>query len=260
MLKAYKTEILPTPQQALKIRQSIGICRWLYNQYLADNFEIYDKFGKGLFETAFSYDKYVNHVLKEKYEWIKQCGAKARKQALINAEKAFKKFFEGKTNRPKFKKKRQQKVKLYFPKNTKGDWTVWRHKIQVPTIGIMKLKEKGYIPTKAKISGGTISYKAGRYYVSVTVEISDKEMEKPQGEGIGIDLGIKELAVMSDGIIKPNINKTPKVRKIENKLKREQRGLSRKYKEKKKRGEKTATYSANIENQLVNVQRLYQRR
>ena len=259
MLKAYKTEILPTPQQALKIRQSIGICRWLYNQYLADNFEIYDKFGKGFFETAFSYDKYVNHVLKEKYEWIKQCGAKARKQALINAEKAFKKFFEGKTNRPKFKKKRQQKVKLYFPKNTKGDWTVWRHKIQVPTIGIMKLKEKGYIPTKAKISGGTISYKAGRYYVSVTVEISDKEMEKPQGEGIGIDLGIKELAVMSNGIIKPNINKTPKVRKIENKLKREQRGLSRKYKEKKKRGEKTATYSANIEKQLVNVQRLYQR-
>ncbi|MBR5914084.1 MAG: transposase [Selenomonadaceae bacterium] len=260
MQRGYKVEIEPTPQQALKIRQSIGICRWLYNQYLADNFEIYDNFGKGLFETAFSYDKYVNHVLKEKYEWIKQCGAKARKQALINAEKAFKNFFEGKADRPKFKKKREQKDKAYFPKNNKGDWTVRRHKIQVPTIGLVKLKEKGYIPTKAKISGGTISYKARRYYVSVTVEITDKKMEKPQGEGIGIDLGIKELAVMSNGVVKPNINKTPKVKKVEKKLKREQRCLSRKYKlKKKKRGEKTATYSANIEKQVVRIQRLYQR-
>jgi len=82
--------------------------------------------------------------------------------------------------------------------------------------------------------------------------------ELQQGEGIGIDLGIKELAVMSDGAVKPNINKTPRVKKLDKKLRREQKRLSRKYEFKKKRGEKTATYSANIEKQVVKIQRLYQ--
>ena len=71
-------------------------------------------------------------------------------------------------------------------------------------------------------------------------------------------MGIKELAVMSDGTVKPNINKTPRVKKLDKKLRREQKRLSRKYESKKKRGEKTATYSANIERQIVKIQRLYQ--
>ena len=214
--------------------------------------------GSGFFVTAFTFDKYVNHVIKKELAWIDTCGAKARKQALCNAERAFKNFMEGKANRPKFKKKRQQKVKAYFPKNTKGDWTIYRHKLQVPTIGTVQLKEKGYMPTKAKVRSGTISYKAGRYYVSVLVEMPDIKCEPPQGEGIGIDLGIKELAVMSDGAVKPNINKTPRVKKLDKKLRREQRRLSRKYEFKKKRGEKTATYSANIERQVLKIQQLYQ--
>ena len=94
--------------------------------------------------------------------------------------------------------------------------------------------------------------------MSVLVEFPDNFSEQPQGEGIGIDLGIKELAVMSNGEFKPNINKTPRVIKLNKKLRREQRRLSRKYEFKKKRGEKTATYSANIERQVVKIQRLYQ--
>ena len=258
MLRAYKTELLPSKQQALKIRQTLGTCRYLYNLYLASNFEVYENLGSGFFLTAFTFDKYVNHIVKKELTWINDCGAKARKQALCNAERAFKNFMEGRTNRPKFKKKRQQKVKAYFPKNAKGDWTIWRHKLQVPTIGIIKLKEKGYLPTKAKVRSGTISYKAGRYYVSVLVEMPDNFSEQPQDEGIGIDLGVKALAVMSNGIIKPNINKTPRVKKLEKKLRRLQRRLSRKYESKKKRGEKLATYSANIERQVVKIQRLYQ--
>ena len=258
MLKGFKTEILPTPEQAIKIRKTLGTCRYLYNLYLASNFEVYEALGKGFFVTAYTFDKYVNHVVKREMTWIEECGAKARKQALMNAERAFKNFMKGKANRPKFKKKRQQKVKAYFPKNNNGDWTIWRHKIQVPTIGKVKLKEKGYLTTNAKVNSGTISYKAGRYYVSVLVEIPDKKSEKPQGEGIGIDLGVKELAIMSNGVIKPNINKTPKVIKLNRKLRREQRRLSRKYESKKKRGEKTAAYSANIEKQVVKIQRIYQ--
>ena len=229
MLKAYKTEILPNPKQALKIRQTLGICRYLYNLYLASNFEVYETLGSGFFVTAYTFDKYVNHVVKKELQWIDTCGAKARKQAMCNAERAFKNFMQGKANRPKFKKKRQQKVKAYFPKNNKGDWTIRRHKVQVPTIGVVQIKEKGYLPTKAKIRSGTVSYKAGRYYVSVLVEMPEIKSELLQGEGIGIE-----------------------------KLKREQRRLSRKYESKKKRGEKPATYSANIERQVVKIQRLYQ--
>ena len=245
-------------EQALKIRKTIGICRYLYNLYLASNFEVYETLGKGFFVTGYTFDKYVNHVVKKELEWIDECGAKARKQALMNAERAFKNFMEGKANRPKFKKKRQQKVKAYFPKNNEGDWTIWRYKIQIPTIGKVKLKEKGYLPLNTKVRSGTISYKADRYYVSVLVEIPDKKTEKPQGEGIGIDLGVKDLAIMSNGVVKQNINKTLKVIKLNRKLRREQRRLSRKYETKKKRGEKTAAYFANIEKQVVKIQRIYQ--
>ena len=258
MLKAYKTEILPNPKQALKIRQTLGTCRYLYNLYLASNFEVYEKLGSGFFVTAYTFDKYVNHVVKKELSWIDTCGAKARKQAMCNAEHAFKNFIQGKANCPRFKKKNQQKVKAYFPKNAKGDWTIWRHKLQVPTIGVVQIKEKGYLPTKAKVRSGTISYKAGRYYVSMLVEMPEIKCKLLQGEGIGINLGIKELAVMSDGTVKPNINKTPRVKKLEKKLRRLQKRLSKKYEMKKKRGEKTATYSANIERQVVKIQRIYQ--
>jgi len=258
MLRAYKIEILPNPKQALKIRQTLGICRYLYNLYLASNFEVYETLGEGFFVSAFIFDKYINHVVKKEFKWLGTCGAKARKQALMNAERAFKNFMQGKTNRPKFKKKRQQKVKAYFPKNTKGDWTIWRHKLQVPTIGTIRLKEKGYLPTKSRVRSGTISYKAGRYYVSVFIELPEIKSESPQGEGIGIDLGIRDLATMSDGVIKLNINNTPRVKKLDKKLRHEQRRLSRKYDFKKKRGENPVAYYANIEKQVVKIQRLYQ--
>ena len=77
MLRAYKTEILPTPQQALKIRKTIGICRYLYNLYLASNFEVYETLGKGFFVTGYTFDKYVNHIVKKELAWIEECGAKA---------------------------------------------------------------------------------------------------------------------------------------------------------------------------------------
>lgn len=150
MLKAYKTEILPKPKQAFKIRQTLGICRYLYNLYLANNFEVYETLGSGFLVTAYTFDKYVNHVVKKELPWIDECGAKARKQAMCNAERAFKNFMQGKAFRPQFKKKREKKVKAYFPKNIKGDWTIWRHKLQIPTIGIVRLKEKAICRQKQK--------------------------------------------------------------------------------------------------------------
>ena len=139
-----------------------------------------------------------------------------------------------------------------------------RHRIKIPTLGWMQLKEKGYIPTNPNthiIKSGTISYKAGRYYISVLVE--QEEIPKPQLDdfGIGIDLGIKDFAICSNGKIYKNINKSSQIRKLEKKLKREQRSLSRKYENYKKlnknmKGEATRH---NIQKQMLKVQKLHQR-
>ncbi len=274
LLKAFKTEIHPTTGQADKIRQSIGVCRFLYNQYVARNIQLYRWYQRGMldskqkhFVSAMDFDKYVNHSLKKELPWINECGSKARKKAITNAEQAFKRFFKGLSGFPRFKKKTRQDVRLYFPKNNNGDWTVWRHKIQIPTIGIVQLKEYGYLPVGAIVKNGHVSYAAGRYYVSITVEIDEKshfnkDLEPsyhPQTDGIGIDLGIKNLAIVSDGRVFANINKSAQVRRLERRLRREQRRLSRKYEMQKRKGGRTATASANINKKRLSIQRLHQR-
>lgn len=106
MLRAYKTEMKPTPEQTTKILEAVGVCRYLYNQYLAHNFNLYEQ-GKKLM-SGYDFDKYVNHVLSKELSWIKECGSKARKQAIMNAETAFKRFFRELGGKPRFKKKRNQ--------------------------------------------------------------------------------------------------------------------------------------------------------
>jgi len=193
------------------------------------------------------------------YNWIQSVSTKAVKQAIMNGEKAFKSFFKGKSKFPKFKKKKNQDVKSYFPKNNPTDWTVERHKIKIPTLGFAQLKEKGYIPTKGILKSGTISMKAGRYFVSVLVDMPEKQVDDtPYTEGIGIDLGIKDFAISSHRE-KPfkNINKTKNVKKTEKKLRREQKRLSKKYENKKKRGETSVAYSANITKQVKKIQAIH---
>ena len=273
MLKAFKTEIAPTREQKEKIIRSIGIARFLYNQYIAYNKKLYRMYQRGLldnhqkhFVSANDFDKYVNHKLKIELPWINECGSKARKKALVNAETAFKKFFDGLAGFPRFKKKSNQDIKLYFPKNNKGDWTIWRHKLTIPTLKQVRLKEFGYLPVGAVVISGTVSYVASKFYVSVVVDIDEKSKYNKDLEasyhtattGIGIGLGIKKLAIVSNGKTFNNINKSSKVKQLEKRLWREQRCLSRKY-ESKKKGGKTATASANIEKQKLKVQKLHQR-
>ncbi len=274
MLKAFKTEIVPTRKQKGKIICSIGIARFLYNQYIAYNKKLYKMYQRGLldsrqkhFVTAKDFDKYVNHNLKIKLPWIDECGSKARKKALVNAENAFKRFFDGLAGFPRFKKKSNQDVKLYFPKNSKGDWRIWRHKLMIPTLKQVRLKEFGYLPAGAKVTNGTVSCKAGRFYVSVVVDIDEKSKYNKDLEasyhittnGIGIDLGVKDLAIVSNGNTFKNINKSSKVKRLEKRLRREQRRLSRKYEFRKKKGGATATASANIDKQKLKVQKIHHR-
>ena len=274
MLKAFKTEIAPSKEQKEKIIRSIGIARFLYNQYIAYNKKLYKMYQRGLldsrqkhFVTAKDFDKYVNHNLKIKRPWIDECGSKARKKALVNAENAFKRFFDGLAGFPRFKKKSNQDVKLYFPKNNKGDWRIWRHKLMIPTLKQVRLKEFGYLPVGAKVINGTVSRKAGRFYVSVVIDIDEKSKYNKDLEasyhittdGIGIDLGLKDLAIVSNGNIFKNINKSSKVKRLEKRLRREQRRLGRKYKFRKKKCGITATASVNIGKQKLKVQKIYHR-
>ena len=262
MKKAYKIEIKPTEEQITKIHQTIGVSRFIYNFYIAHNKEIYEKEKK--FVSGMDFSKWLNNDYIPNNEdkfWIKQVSSKATKQAIMNGEKAFKKFFKGESGFPKFKKKKNQDVKAYFPKNNKTDWTIERHRIKAPTIGWLRLKEFGYIPVNSIVKSGTVSQKADRYYVSILVEEDIEVDNKPHSEGIGVDLGLKDFATCNNGITKKNINKSKVVKKEEKKLNREQRKLSRKYeslkiRNKKEKGEAT---SQNIQKQIVKVQKLHQR-
>ena len=272
MKRAYKIEINPTQKQKLKIHQTIGVSRFVYNFYIARNKEIYKKEGK--FVSGIDFSKWLNNEYipnNQDMKWIKEVSSKATKQAIMNGDKAFRDFFKKAKGFPRFKKKKNQDVKAYFPKNNKTDWTLERHRVKIPTLGWVRLKEFGYIPVNSLVKSGTVSQKADRYYVSILVEERDIEISNSNigikifnhnNEGVGIDLGIKEFAVCSDGIKFKNINKTSTVKKVEKKLKREQRKLSRKYESLKIRNknirEGRAT-SQNIQKQIVKVQKLHQR-
>ncbi|SIO22056.1 transposase [Carnobacterium alterfunditum] len=270
MLTAYKTEIQPTLNQQQKIDQTIGVARWVSNEYIAKNQEQYKK--DQSFISGRTFSKWLNNEFipnNPDYAWIKEVSSKSTKQAIMNTEKAFKSFFKGLSSYPKFKKKAQQKTKLYFVKNdAKHVIQSERHRIKVPTLGWVKLKEKGYIPThddQHMIKSGTISKQADRYYVSVLVEqsISTASLKQTPSAGIGVDLGLKDFAVFSDGMIYKNNNKSVRIKKLERKLKREQRVLSRKYEAEKtritqkqlKKGESTRK---NVCKQLLKVQKLHQ--
>ena len=190
--------------------------------------------------------------------WIKDVYSKAVKKSIEDGCTAFTRFFKHQSAFPKFKKKSKSDVKMYFVKNNPKDCKCERHRINIPTLGWVRLKEKGYIPTTKdgyKIKRGTVSVKAGRYYVSVLVEIPDTQTAANSNDGIGIDLGLKDFAVISNGKIYKNINKSARVKKLEKQLCREQRCLSRKHKNLKK-GEST---QRNIQKQKLKVQKLHHR-
>lgn len=259
MLKSFKTEINPTKEQIVKINKTIGTSRFIYNFYISHNKKIYED--KKEFMTGNEFSIWLNNEYIPNNPdklWIKEVYSKSIRKSIENGYAAFINFFKHKTNFPKFKKKDKSDVKMYFIKNNKINCLSERHKIKIPTLGWVRLKEKGYVPTSKDgfiIRSGTISCKAGRYYISVLVDIPEQNRQINYNPGIGIDLGIKELAICSDRSIYQNINKTNRVKKIEKKLKREQRKLSRKIISIKK-GEAT---QKNFVKQKLKVQKLYQR-
>ena len=242
LLKSFKTEINPTEEQKVRIRKTTGTCRFIYNFYLAHNKELHENGKKFMSSNQFRVwlnNEYLpNHP---EYSWIKEAYSKAVTQAVNNGQTAFTRFFNHKSAFPNFKKKGKSDVKMYFVKNNPKDCRCERHRINIPSLGWVRIKEKGYIPTTKDgyvIKSGHVSIKADRYYVSVLIEIPNNKIANNPNEGIGIDLGLKDFAIVSNGKIYKNINKSAKLKKLEKRLIREQRSLSRKY-ENLKKGEST---------------------
>jgi putative transposase len=189
--------------------------------------------------------------------WIKEVSSKSVKRSIENGCVAFTRFFKHQSDFPNFKKKGKSNVKMYFVKNNPKDCRCERHRINIPSLGWVRIKEKGYVPTTKDgyvIKSGHVSIKADRYYVSVLIEIPNNKIANNSNEGIGIDLGLKDFAIVSNGKTYKNINKSTKLKKLEKQLIREQRSLSRKY-ENLKKGE--FTQRANIQKQKLKVQKLH---
>ena len=217
-MKAYKTEIYPTKSQIKLIHQTCGNVRYIYNQFIAFNFERLKKNEPVV--SGYDYSKMINHDPTIP-SWLKTVSSKALKQAIMNANDALWAYLKGNKGKPCFKKKSKNNS-FYLIQGIK----VERHRIFLPTLKWVRLKEYGYIPND--ITSVTVSVKNGRYYISCLSKTETDERIATSGEGIGIDFGLKDQFITKDQTI-PSINKSNKIRKLEKKLRQKQRSLSRRY-------------------------------
>ena len=218
-MKAYKTEIYPTKDQIRLIHQTCGNTRYIYNQFIAFNFERLEKKEPVIF--GYDYSKMINHDPNVP-SWLKTVSSKAIKQAIMNADGALRAYLKGDKGKPNFKKKTKDNSCYLIGTSFK----VERHRIFLPTLKWVRLKEYGYIPKD--ITSVTVSVKNGRYYISCLSKTETDERVATSGEGIGIDFGLKDQFITKDQNI-PSINKSNKIRKLEKKLRQKQRSLSRRY-------------------------------
>ncbi len=242
--RAYKVEIKPTSEQKQKIERTMGVCRYVYNLFIATNRDNY-RSGTQSYMSGYDFSKWLNNDYRKSNPeklWIWEVSSKAVKKAIMNADTAYRNYLKGKAGFPNFKKRNGRPVSMYIPRNNSGDLMIERHKGKIPTLGWVCFKECGYVPRKAKAVSVIITKRAGKYFASFLFEINTANpVSTAQSEAIGIDLGIKSFAVISDGRNYPNINKTQRAKKLIRRLKREQRKFSRKIQRLKQRKEETAS-------------------
>lgn len=224
MLKAYKYRLYPNKQQEEQIQKTFGCCRFVYNQTLSYRKEKYEQSKESINKT--SCNNYCNQVLKKEYEWLKEVDKFALTNAIYNMDSAYQKFFKEHSGYPKFKSKRnnKQSYSTNFT-NRNIEISFENNEIKLPKLKWVKAKiHREFIGI---IQSATISQiPSGKYFVSVLVETEHIPMEST-GCMIGIDLGIKDLLITSDGEKFENIHTT---KKYEDKLAKEQRRLSHKVK------------------------------
>lgn len=240
MLKAIKVRIYPTDEQSVTLTKHFGCTRWLWNLCLSVMTETYKTTGKGI--SALTMKKQIP-ALKAEYEWLKECYSQCLQQSVLNLSQAFQNFFEGRAKYPNFKSKhRRQSVQ--FPQNVK---VISESSIKFPGL-LGTVAAKIHRPIEGQLKTVTVSKMPdGKYFASLLVEDGiDKPKSSSEGKAIGIDLGLTDFAVTSDGSKFAN----PRyLKKHERNLKRKQRKLSRKKKGTQNRNKariKVATVHAKI--------------
>lgn len=245
-----RVRLHPDESQEKKLWQSVGTARFIYNWTLAKQEENYKNGGKFLFDGVIR--KELTQLKKNEFYWLNDVSNNVAKQAVKDACNAYKRFFKGLANKPAFKSRKKSKKSFY--NDNKKLKVKDRKMVLIEKVGWIKTNEQ--LPIGVKYSNPRISYDNKYWYLSVGIE-QEIIREELTEEVIGIDLGIKELAVCSDGQTFKNINKTKEVRKIEKKLRRLQRSVSRKY-EMNKEGSRFVK-TCNIIKIEKEIQRLHRR-
>jgi putative transposase len=221
MILAKKVRIYPTKEQEQKLWQSVGTARFIYNYTLAKQEENYKNGGKFISDGIIR--KELTQLKKSELIWLNEVSNNVTKQAVKDACNAYKRFFKGLAKKPKFKIRKKSKPSFY---NDPIKLKVKKKKVLIEKVGWIKTNEQ--IPIDVKYNNPRVTYDNKYWYISVGVEV-DKKQEELTDISLGIDLGLKDLAVCSDGKVFKNINKTKEVKNLEKRLKQKQRQISRKY-------------------------------
>lgn len=249
MIISKKIRLKPTAEQTIQLYKSAGTARWAYNWTLQRQQEIYNAGGTFLNDNILR--KEITQIKKQdEFQWLNDVSSNIPKQAVKDACNAFKSFFKGKTKYPKFKTKRHSKLSFY---NDNCKLKSKPNYVLIEKVGWIKTAEQ--VPN-VKYYNPRISFDGKYWYLSFGIDV-EFEKERLTDTILGIDLGIKDLAVCSDGTVYKNINKTTEVKKTQKRLRRLQRGVSRKYQMNKKGGIFAKT--CNIIKMEKHIQHLHRR-
>lgn len=242
MIKTIKVMLIPNNKQKTKLFQYANTARFAYNWALGREKDNYKNGGKFISDGDLR-KEFTRLKKTEEYDWLNDISNNVTKQAIKDACSAYKRFFKGYSRFPKFKSRKhsapsfyQDNVKIQFSDtHVKVEGFSMNKKKNKQKLNWIRLCEKGRIPTNCKYINPHFKYDGWNWYLTIGIEYEDSD-SAPVNDGIGIDLGIKDLAICSDGNKYRNINKTQKVKKLEKRKRRLQRSISRRY-EKNKKGE-----------------------
>ena len=222
MILAKKVRLYPTEIQEQKLRQSVGTARFIYNWTIARQEENYKNGGKFIPDNDLR--KEITQLKKTDLQWLSEVSNNVAKQAVKDACDSYKRFFKGLADKPRFKSRKKSKPSFY---NDNCKLKVEDKSVLIEKVGWINIKPYS-IPLGVKYSNPRISFDGKYWYISVGVE---RELSKVKltDESIGIDVGVKDLAICSNGMTFKNINKTKEVKRLKKVLKRKQRKVSRKY-------------------------------
>ena len=271
MVKAIKVMLIPNNVQKMKMFQYAGASRFAYNWALSREKETYEKEGRFISDSELR-KEFTRLRNSNEYAWLRNISNNVTKQAIKDACTAYKNFFKGLQNYPRFKSKKKSTPKFYQDNmkiqfcntHVKFEGFAVSKKKNKQKRNWVRLAERGRIPTDAKYRNPRISFDGLNWWISVCVEVPDYK-KRLKDDGIGIDLGIKDLAICSDTTKYKNINKSQTVKKLEKRRRRLQRSVSRKYEQNKEKGKYCKTNNIvkkeklllKVNHRLTNIRKNY---